>query len=811
MQPDLDFSTFFKQATGFAPFPYQERLARAEAFPSLVNIPTGLGKTAAVVLAWLWRRRYARESIRRSTPRRLVYCLPMRVLVEQTARNIENWLERLGLKAPDEPSGIFLHVLMGGVDDLRSWTYTPECEAILVGTQDMLLSRALNRGYAMSRYQWSIPFALLHNDALWVLDEVQLMGPGLVTSAQLEAFRSAWFTFLPSRSVWVSATLRRDWLKTVDFPPDSLPLSALKEDDERHPDVRRRMAASKILMRAAVTLNAESAKKRAGPYLESLADEILRQLDHAQGSTLVMLNTVERAQRLYNILKKKRAGGRLILVHSRFRPPDRRRLEKLILAHREDPETLILSTQAIEAGVDLSSQHLFTELAPWSSMVQRFGRCNRFGEYEQAQIRWVDIRDDSASGKLYLPYEKEACTAAREILESLENARPDSLPPPPADTRPEAVLRRKDFLELFNTDPDLFGYDVDVGMYIRNADESDVFFFWRACEVPNDPVQPEPEAEELCRVPIGAAVNFVKKIMKKRPERRLWTWDPLAERWVPVDASRIHPGRTYLVPAEAGGYDPDTGFDPDSRVPVPEIPLSLTPEPDAYGRDHPSTMTRFVRLEDHLRHVEGEIRDLADELGLTSPWRDLLAVAARWHDVGKSHPVFQATLKGCKEADGRPDALWAKSPCRGHHGRRYFRHELASALAWLEHHSEDEHADLVAYLMAAHHGRIRMGIRALPDEDEPEDDRRFARGIWEGDELPSCSLPNGERLPPTRLGLEIMELGHGTQGDSWLERTRRLLKQYGPFRLAWLEALLRIADWRASRREEKTPEEAYEE
>ncbi len=54
----------------------------------------------------------------------------------------------------------------------------------------MLLSRALNRGYGMSRYRWPIHFGLLNNDCLWVMDEIQLKGPGLATACQLEAFRS---------------------------------------------------------------------------------------------------------------------------------------------------------------------------------------------------------------------------------------------------------------------------------------------------------------------------------------------------------------------------------------------------------------------------------------------------------------------------------------------------------------------------------------------------------------------------------------------------------------------------------------------
>ena len=82
------FAEFFGKATGHAPFPYQMRIALSKDLPQLVDIPTGAGKTAAVVMAWLWRRRFATtEEVRKSTPRRLVYCLPMRVLVEQTRDN----------------------------------------------------------------------------------------------------------------------------------------------------------------------------------------------------------------------------------------------------------------------------------------------------------------------------------------------------------------------------------------------------------------------------------------------------------------------------------------------------------------------------------------------------------------------------------------------------------------------------------------------------------------------------------------------------------------------------------------------------
>lgn len=210
----MGYRSFFITTTGIAegPMPYQQRLAEGP-WPDALIVPTGLGKTAAVVVAWL----YKRLDDDATTPRRLIYCLPMRVLVEQTVRNAHDWIEACGpafgergLAAPR------VEVLMGGQVD-GSWAEYPEDAAILIGTQDMLLSRALMRGYGMSRYRWPIDFALLHNDCLWVFDEVQLMGVGLATSTQLEP---AWLqvrTADPDSRAGAGAPRR------LDLPPGSSP------------------------------------------------------------------------------------------------------------------------------------------------------------------------------------------------------------------------------------------------------------------------------------------------------------------------------------------------------------------------------------------------------------------------------------------------------------------------------------------------------------------------------------------------------------------------------------------------------------
>lgn len=791
------YKDFFLKVKGKDAFPFQMDLGE-QPWPELLEIPTGLGKTAGVVIAWIYKI-LQQDS---QTPRRMIWCLPMRVLVEQTKSNVEVWIKKsesyfvqLGLSIPT------VHVLMGGdVDD--SWVMNPEQPAILIGTQDMLLSRALMRGYGMSRYQWPVHFSLLHNDTFWIYDEIQLMGAGLPTSAQLEAFRRIYSVARASRSLWVSATLNPDWLATVDMRPYLVKARHLKltTDEEGSAPVKTRRAAVKRLEKATTILTADNHKQSARVYAETLAQEILPR--HVGGTTtLVVLNMVERVQSVLEAIDRMKPAAETFAVHSRFRPDDRKRLNQKLsdIPDEKGPGRIIVATQAVEAGVDMTSRVLFTELAPWSSLVQRFGRCNRYGESNDsggADVFWIDFEPDA---KLESPYDAETIAAARAKLDGLESASAADLPTIDTAAPLCPVLRAKDFRDLFNTDPDLTGFDVDVSPYIRDADDFDIQLFWRDLAQGVDE-QPQPSREELCRASIGQAKALIDRIRKQ--ELRAYRWDSLDGKWRTFQGN-LRPGLVLMFDVKAGGYSERFGLMTSLKKPVDVVALnSDNDSSETLGADWRSRLAGNVELTHHLGDVEAAAARLCESLDGIEEQTALLR-ASRWHDVGKSHVVFQATMHDCPlaEAPDKTPLLAKSSSCRRHQ-RKYFRHELASMLAWLEQAKNEENTDLIAYLIAAHHGKVRLSLRAIPEEKGP-DGQRFARGVWEGDELPKVVMEDGETIPAIRLRLDLMELGEGEMGPSWTARTQQLLDTYGPFRLAWLETLVRIADWRASGAEQE--------
>ena len=754
----------------------------------------------------------------------------MRTLVEQTEGEVEQWIQNLwqyrdslslsntaieelrwlsgngNTEAARSPI-----VLMGG-EDLslvkREWDLYPERPAILIGTQDMLLSRALNRGYGMTRARWPMHFALLNNDALWIMDEVQLMGVGVETSAQLQGLRKKLGLLNDSACWWMSATLTPNRLETSDFNPSLARDNVLSLDDSdmTEKSVTIRTNSKKEISFSELSLQNPKTEDVAC-YIKELAAKVAD--THDSGSlTLVILNRVNRAQEVFSELQKANLSQPISLIHSRFRPEDRAEHMRLL----ENPEGgILVATQAIEAGLDISAKHLFTELAPWPSLVQRFGRCNRDGKQPNGgMIHWIDLhsKDAKQMERLALPYSTQDLGRARAALKGCTSAAPSVLKSVKVEEdliiRP--ILRRKDLLDLFDTTADISGQDIDISPYVRDGDDTDVEVYWReiteGAATPTDD-SPKPARNEICRVSIGAFRTFVKATKS----HRIWRWRPQTKDWEKIQSDRSPiPGMTYLLAADVGGYSSDLGWTGNKKPAVQCLSLPSLDSHEANDDNTTSLQAKPETLTEHTQKVVTQTQIISDAVVSDSHLNEALKTAAIWHDVGKAHAEFQKMLF----PDAEPvtgDKYMAKSGGngRGRCKRKRFRHELASALAWLDATKLEPPADqsLIAYLIAAHHGQIRLSIRSMPDEkgSPKQPDQIFARGVWDGETLPHEGWPAinlcGNVLPTLNLDLSIIALGEG----SWLSRTLSLRddSNFGPFRLAALETLLRSADGRGSK------------
>ena len=690
-----DYRQFFEKATGGrTPYDYQIRLAEdPECKSLLINIPTGLGKTAAVVLAWLWNRVECKD---RNWPRRLVFCLPMRTLVEQTRDNVGKWLGNLGdlqWKGVGNHDGkVGLHILMGG-EEKSDWDLYPEHDTVLIGTQDMLLSRALNRGYGMSRYRWPMHFGLLNNDALWVMDETQLMGPGLWTSGQLDWMRNHRFAVMkPCVTWWMSATNSPVFLDTPDRRKQqltSLPVVEVGDDSK----ALARLNPTRPLSFWKGPETKAKTKKKGPPALtfdEALATAI--RADNTQGTlSLVVCNSVKAAQQLYRLLGNENA----VLLTSRFRRSDRNEHTKRLIDFEEQrkahnkgsgddtlpnsPGLICVSTQVVEAGVDISARRLWLEAAPWTSVLQRLGRLNRDGRTDGNAkafvFQWPE-EDKKAKGQPVGPYDAKDIETSLKLLKKLidiyengptlgakvamEKLRESAAAAMDAALKPkdEPFPRAMDVHGLFSTEPDLFGGFTDVSPWVRGDDKNaDVTVFWREFDTKKGPGKtddltgPAFDAKEGCSVAIHRFREFLDK-------GRALVWDERSETWQSTWASEICPGMVVMLPRNAGGYSARLGW-----TGTTSDKIDAAPPPgrfsDTFEDDAASEQAEWVTLETHLADTKAAATRITDALQLDTAIQTAVITAAEWHDIGKSHPVWQNALPRAGEL---LQQLWAKAP-----------------------------------------------------------------------------------------------------------------------------------------------------
>ena len=326
-------------------------------------------------------------------------------------------------------------------------------------------------------------------------------------------------------------------------------------------------------------------------------------------------------------------------------------------------DRIVVATQAVEAGVDISAAVLFTEIAPWSSMVQRFGRANRYAELDDgADVRWIDLlqaaddgtatEKDTAEPGDSLHRRRAADRAGsvgrvdrRGARSPSSSGRRRAAAPGHPPQGPRRSLRHR-------SGPDRLRRR-RVAVCPRRRRHGRLGLLARSLPK-RTTTRRAPAREELCAVSIGSARIWLAKLRKGAAV--VFQRDPQWQRrdgrtgnapagWTPF-RDQPWPGLTLLADVSAGGYRNAIGFTADPKhVPEPVVDsarptgqtaaedISSAPasgETEGHDEDALSEIDATVTLADHLRHVAAEAEALCSALEVDSGPRTAVARAARW-------------------------------------------------------------------------------------------------------------------------------------------------------------------------------------
>ncbi|WP_273888957.1 CRISPR-associated helicase Cas3' [Rubrobacter naiadicus] len=377
-----------------------------ELYPAILSLtaPTGSGKTLAALETAL----RLRERIRKETGHlpRVIYALPFVNIIEQNADVIESVLRR----CPGFDASPYDHLLRShhlaplagdeseeeAVEDKLLSTEAWEPEIVVTTFVSLFESLLTNRNRPLKR---------LHNVAgsILVLDEVQ--------SIPYEQWRLVGH---------VLTTLVSDLGCTV------IQMTATRP---------RILPGAKELLKNPEQNFAGLSRTRLVPHrnvrtIEELAD-FIKDIKSPNRSLLVVLNTISSSIELYRMLKERldlspyREYGRegadasIFYLSTNITPWQRsRRVRLLKRCMRRGAKPLVVSTQVVEAGVDLDFDEVIRDQGPLDSIVQVAGRCNRSGDIPTpAPVYVVFLENENSRPFAEMVYGRVLPLISREMLQ----------------------------------------------------------------------------------------------------------------------------------------------------------------------------------------------------------------------------------------------------------------------------------------------------------------------------------------------------------------------------------------------------------
>lgn len=516
-----EFGAFFAAINGeHYPFSWQEEvldhICEHGVWPERINAPTGSGKSSVVDIH-LFANALAAVGAAPRVPRRLCVTVGRRALVDSQATRADKILGDLKDALADESGepGILRRVaealqsFQTRNDDKRSIPFEigrirgelsnrnlPVTDisacAIIAATPDMYGSRALFRGYGSTKAARPRETALLAMDTVMVLDEAHMNRQLLHTTQRIAELqkREADLGIPTLQVVETTATPSTEDSESTTMGVDIEALD--KPNDEK---LRDRVYSHKELVLRSI--DKWDGKPGNAATVNAAVDAIKEFLAHREASkgseeahtVGCIVNHVRTAIAIKEALVKNKVLEKeeeVQLLVGRMRPSD---LEKLQNKHRELFTTegdksvkVVVATQTLEVGIDVDFADLVTELAPASSLAQRFGRVNRLGHRTDSKVVVIEPASGDLVKKDAPPYKAVDLSNAYGWLEALNGAENPSVNPaamvknPPVQSSPERLLYQRpewpDLLEFSRTDENPYD-EPDLDLWLHDSLEAE--------------------------------------------------------------------------------------------------------------------------------------------------------------------------------------------------------------------------------------------------------------------------------------------------------------------------------------------------
>lgn len=509
-----EFGDFFASLNGgYAPFSWQEEvldhICEHGVWPERINAPTGSGKSSVVDIH-LFANALAAVGAAPRVPRRLCVTVGRRALVDSQAdRAREKILDRMGkaLANESDESDILRRVAealqsfqtrndeegrapfeVGHIRGELSNRALPVTDisacAIIAATPDMYGSRALFRGYGSTKAARPRETALLTMDTVMVLDEAHMNRQLLHTTQRIAELQKREVNLgVPTLQV-VETTATPS---TEDSGSTTLGVDIEALDKPNDEELHKRVYSHKELMLHPIDKWDGKPGNRA--VVDAAVGAIKEFLAHREAGggaeeahTIgCIVNHVRTAISIKEALAKDKVLGKdeVQLLVGRMRPYDLKKLHPDLFTTEGDKSVkVVVATQTLEVGIDVDFADLVTELAPASSLAQRFGRVNRLGHRTDSKVVVIEPASGDSVKKDAPPYKAVDLSNAYAWLEALNGTENPSVNPaamvknPPVQSSPERLLYQRpewpDLLEFSRTDENPYD-EPDLDLWLHDS------------------------------------------------------------------------------------------------------------------------------------------------------------------------------------------------------------------------------------------------------------------------------------------------------------------------------------------------------